>query len=80
MSQPGMGAREMHGIELSDTPGRIQNLPNDPVGSKPIDYMTDREIAEETLFWLRETGRALAEIQSQGLGGIMKAMMTGGKK
>lgn len=48
-------------------------------GSKPISEMSDREIAEETLFWLRETGKALAAIQQQGVGGMMKMMMSNGK-
>lgn len=45
------------------------------MGVTPLNNMTDRQIAEETLYWLRETGKALAEIQKQGVGGMLKAMM-----
>lgn len=62
----------MESIPAPSTP-----MPN--IGDKPIEEMTDRELAEETLFWLRETGKAIAEIQKQGLGGIMKSIM-GGRK
>lgn len=42
--------------------------------------MTDREVMEETLHWLRYCGAALAEIQKQGIGGVMKSMFSNGKK
>lgn len=45
----------------------------------PIHMLTDREIAEETLYWLREAGSALVQLQSGGVGGMMKMMM-GGRK
>jgi hypothetical protein len=48
--------------------------------TKPIENMSDREIAEETLFWLRQAGAALVEIQNGGIGAMMKSMMMGGKK
>lgn len=51
---------------------------DDAVANKPakeIVEMTDREIAEETLYWLRYAGVTLAQIQQQGIGGMMKSMM-----
>jgi transcription initiation factor IIE alpha subunit len=44
---------------------------------KPIQEMTDREIAEETLYWIRSSGKALAEIQRTGIAGLMKSMVGG---
>jgi phage/plasmid primase-like uncharacterized protein len=46
---------------------------------QPIGEMSDREIAEETLYWLRQAGGALVQLQQGGMGGMMKMMM-GGKK
>lgn len=43
--------------------------------TRPIDEMTDREIAEETLYWLRQAGAALAQLQSGGIGSMMSSMM-----
>lgn len=43
--------------------------------AKPIEKMTDREIAEETLYWIRTVGQALAQFQNMGPAGIMKMMM-----
>lgn len=51
--------------------------PSYQLGVTEISDMTDRQIAEETLFWLRETGKALQAIQKEGLGGVFKAMMSG---
>jgi len=45
----------------------------------PVQDMTDREIAEETLEWLRSFGMALKTLQSGGMGGMVKAMMSKGK-
>lgn len=50
---------------------------NEQLQARPFAEMSDREIAEETLYWLRYTGAALAEIQRQGIGGMMRAMMGG---
>lgn len=47
---------------------------------KPIEQMTDREIAEETLYWLRFAGSALADIQRGGIGALIGQAMRGGKK
>lgn len=45
-------------------------------GVTPINELADREIAEETLYWLREAGKTIAMLQGQGIGGMMKAMMS----
>ena len=50
---------------------------DNPPKDRPIKEMTDREIAEETLYWLRFAGQQLSMIQSMGLGGMMKMMMGG---
>jgi hypothetical protein len=46
--------------------------------------MNPREIAMETLYWLRQAGSALVQLQQGGMGGMMKMMMgqktTGQKK
>ena len=42
---------------------------------RPIENMTDREIAEETLFWLRQAGATLAQLQNGGIGSMMSQMM-----
>lgn len=42
---------------------------------KPIAEMTDREIAEETLFWLRQAGQALAQFQKGGMGAMVSQAM-----
>lgn len=49
------------------------------INRPPVENMTDREIAEETLMWLRFAGQALTEIQSKGIGGMMRMMLTNGK-
>lgn len=41
----------------------------------PIKDMTDREIAEETLMWLRSFGQALNALQSGGMGSMVKGML-----
>lgn len=46
-----------------------------PTEQRNIKDMTDREIAEETLFWLRQAGAALAQLQSGGIGSMMSSMM-----
>lgn len=46
---------------------------------KDIEDMSDREIAEETLYWLRQAGQALVAMQNGGIGAMMKGMM-GGRK
>jgi len=50
--------------------------------ARPIQNMTDREIAEETLYWMRTAGQVLAQFQSGGMGTMMSQMMSGmfGKK
>lgn len=58
---------------------------SEPMTNKvqPISDMTDREIAEETLFWLRQAGATLAQLQNGGIGSMMSQMMSGmfgGKK
>lgn len=45
------------------------------VTPRQISEMTDREIAEETLFWLRQAGQALAQLQKGGIGAMMSGMM-----
>lgn len=49
-------------------------------GVTAISDLSDREIAEETLHWLRQTAQALAVFQQQGMGGIMKVMMGGTRR
>lgn len=58
------------------------NTVNNGQSPAPISQMTDREIAEETLFWLREAGETLSQLQSGGIGSMMSSMMGGmfGKK
>lgn len=46
-----------------------------PRAGHPIETMSDREIAEETLFWLRQAGTALAQLQSGGMGAMMSGMI-----
>lgn len=46
---------------------------------KPIEEMTDHELLVELVTTVRGLAAAFAEVQSQGMGGIMKMMM-GGKK
>lgn len=48
-------------------------------GVTPIATLTDRQIAEESLFWLREAGRAIAMLQQGGMGGLIKSVMTSKK-
>lgn len=50
-----------------------------PTEPKPIKDMTDSEKLDEILFWLRQTGAALAQIQQQGIGSMMKMFMGNGK-
>lgn len=50
-------------------------LSDNPPVVKPIAEMSDREIAEETLYWLRFAGHALAELQNSGMGKMMMGMM-----
>lgn len=70
----------MKGTPMTDTANLTNGMSSHyEIETLSISDMTDRQIAEETLFWLRETGKALAEIQAQGIGGMMKMMM-GGKK
>lgn len=45
--------------------------------SRSIQSMTDREIAEETLYWLRQAGQALAQFQNGGMGSMMSQMIGG---
>jgi hypothetical protein len=45
---------------------------------KEISEMSDRELAEETVMWLRTVGQAIAQLQKVGPGGMLKAMMKGG--
>lgn len=42
--------------------------------------MTDREIAEETLLWLRSFGAAMQQFQSGGMAAMMKGLFTAGRK
>jgi hypothetical protein len=44
-----------------------------------ITVLSDRAIAEETLYWMRTAGQAIAEFQKVGAGGLIKAMMSGKK-
>lgn len=57
------------------------NLPN---VEREIATMSDREIVEETLYWLRTAGKTLADFQNGGMSAMMgqmfKGMMGGGKK
>lgn len=46
----------------------------------PIENLSDREIAMETLYWLRMTGQAMQEMQKVGPMGLIKAMMSGNGK
>lgn len=46
---------------------------------KPLAEMSDREIAEETLYWLRYAGTALAEMQNGGMGRMMMSMLSSRK-
>lgn len=58
-------------------------MSDNPPAMKPIGEMTDREIAEETLYWMRLAGQAVAQFQKGGMGAMMsQAMgaMFGGKK
>lgn len=50
-------------------------ISDDPPAIKPIVEMSDREIAEETLYWLRFAGKALAELQNSGMGKMMMGMI-----
>lgn len=42
--------------------------------SKPVEEMTDREIAEETLTWLRAVGDVVQQVQSGGMSAMMGQM------
>lgn len=42
-----------------------------PNGTRDISEMTDREIMEETLVWLRQAGSALAQLSGGGIGRMM---------
>lgn len=53
----------------------METLQSQQYGDIPIPELTDRQLAEETLYWLREAGKTIAMIQGQGIGGMMKAMM-----
>lgn len=59
------------------TPKETNGTPVTPeqMANRPIQNMTDREIAEETLYWLRQAGAALAQLQSGGIGSMMSSMM-----
>lgn len=45
----------------------------------PIELLSDRAIAEETLMWMRTAGQAIAELQKVGVGGMLKGMLGKGK-
>lgn len=45
--------------------------------AKPVEEMTDREIAEETLMLLRTAGAALAKFQQSGMGSMIAGMIPG---
>jgi hypothetical protein len=47
----------------------------DEMIARSIQGMSDREIAEETLFWLRQAGQALSQIQKGGIGAMMSGVM-----
>lgn len=56
--------------------------PADPPGPpevKEITDMSDREIAEETLYWLRQAGTALVQMQSGPMGRMMTNMFNKNK-
>lgn len=55
---------------------RTTRCPNGPA-NRPLEQMTDREIAEETLYWLRQAGQALAAIQKGGVMSMMAGMFKG---
>lgn len=57
--------------EQAETP-----LSRHDYGVTPVEELTDRQLAEETLYWLREAGRTIAMMQHQGISGIVKAMMS----
>ena len=44
-------------------------------GLKPIADMSDREIAEETLHWMRFAGQVTVQMQNGGVGRMMMSMM-----
>lgn len=44
-------------------------------GLKPIDEMSDREIAAETLYWMRFAGQVMVQMQNGGVGKMMMSMM-----
>lgn len=48
-------------------------------GVTPMNELTDRQLAEETLYWMREAGKAIAAMSQGGMSGILKAMMSGRK-
>lgn len=47
---------------------------NAPDEMPDISEMTDREIAEETLYWLRQAGQALTTFQNGGMRGMIQSM------
>lgn len=47
---------------------------------KEIGDMSDREIAEETLYWLRQAGTALVQMQSGPMGRMMTNMFNKASK
>lgn len=47
---------------------------------KAVSDMTDREIAVETLTWLRTFGAAMQQLQSGGMAGMLKGMMGMGRR
>lgn len=64
--------------EVNDAP-----MTQEEMVARPIQSMTDREIAEETLYWMRTAGQVLAQFQSGGMGTMMTQMlgsMFSGKK
>lgn len=54
---------------------KTRHSQHDGYGIMPIEDMTERQLLEETVYWLREAGKTIAMIQGQGIGGMMKAMM-----
>lgn len=43
-------------------------------GLKPIAEMSDRELAEETVYWMRFAGQVMVQLQNGGMGKMMMSM------
>lgn len=53
----------------------LNHIPTPDTAATPIKELSDREVAEETLAWLRIVGEMAAQLQQIGTSGVMGTML-----